>query len=149
MTTTTQTQTSNNNAVDGANANQGGANSQDGGAAAANNGANQNANHNAGGANQAGAEDYQKKFSESTTENQRIMAILKKNGIDPKTGERAQQQDDYGNDSASGSQFFTDTDLEAAFPSYNTINLSTNYRALIADFYYPDGSTGFTVSSIS
>jgi len=108
--------------VDGANANQGGGNSQDGGAAAANNGANQNANQsNANAANQAGAVDYQKKFGESTTENQRFMDILKKNGIDPKTGERAQAQDDQGANDASGSPHFTDTDLEAAFPSYNTM----------------------------
>lgn len=109
--------------MDGANANQGSGNSQGtGGAAAANNGANQNANQsNANAANQANAIDYEKKFGESTTENQRFMDILKKNGIDPKTGERLQTQNDDAGDGASGNAFFSDTDLEAAFPSYNTM----------------------------
>lgn len=44
---------------------------------------------------------------------------------------------------------FTAAPINGYNASSATINLSTNYRALIADFYYPDGSTGFTVSSIS
>ena len=86
---------------------------------------NANQNQNAGG-NQGGGEDYKTKFSESTKEAQRLLDVLKANGIDPKTGKKA----DAGNNNAGGQgnnngandqQFFTDADLEAAFPSFSTM----------------------------
>lgn len=115
------------NQQDGSNANQGGDNSQgqggsqnQGGGAA---GGNANANQDQGaGGNQAGGEDYKVKFGESTKENQRLMDIFKKNGIDPKTGEKVQTgnaNNQVGNDA--GATFFTDEELEATFPSYATM----------------------------
>lgn len=139
MTDTTQTnkdQGANNNANqgnDGANANnQGGDNSQGQGN---NQGANQgaganNANANQGanqGNNQAGAEDYKKKFGESTTENQRLMKLMQDAGIDPKTGKKLDAGQGGANDNTNqnnqgaGDTYFTDDELEATFPSYATM----------------------------
>lgn len=42
---------------------------------------------------------------------------------------------------------FTSAPVNGYVSNSTTINLSNNYRAIIADFYYPDGTTGFTVSS--
>jgi hypothetical protein len=54
--------------------------------------------------------DYKEKFGESTTENQRLMEIMKSNGIDPKTGEPINKPADItpkGDDPST----FTDADL--------------------------------------
>jgi len=118
----------NNQGKDGANANQGGDNSQDQGNQSHNQDSS-NANQGAGNGNQAG-DDYQKKFSESTREAQRLLDVLKQNGIDPKTGKKAEAGDDnndagdsynqgQGNDASD--TFFSDDELAATFPSYATM----------------------------
>jgi len=119
---------------DGGNANQGGGNSQGQGG---NQGGNQGGQHQGGsnqggnnqGGNQAGGEDFKVKFGESTKENQRIMDILKKNGIDPKTGKKVQGAGDGGASGEgnqgggdAGATFFSDEELEATFPSYSTMS---------------------------
>jgi len=108
---------------DGANANQGGDNSQAQGNQNQNQGGNQNPNQGAGnGQPPAGDVDYKKKFGESTTENQKYRDALKANGIDPNTlkpiaGNQGVDPNDYNNDGA-GDTFFTDEELAQTFPSY-------------------------------
>jgi len=128
-------------AQDGNNANQGGGNSQgQGGNQNQNQGGdkgNQGANQGAGdGGNQAGADDYKTKFSESSKEANRLLDVLKANGIDPKTGKKADSGDNNGgnanqgnNDGAGELPFFTDQDLEAAFPSF--VAMSDEEKALL------------------
>ena len=123
----------NNNAgaQDGANnnANQGGGNNQgQGGNQNNGNGAgNANQNQNNGGNQGAGGDDYKKKFGESTTENQRLMQVLKDAGIDPKTGKKIEGAGDGGNANAGNNNgtgdvpYFTDDELEATFPSFATM----------------------------
>ena len=81
------------------------------------------------GSNQAGQDDYKVKFSESTKENQRLMALLKDAGIDPKTGQPFQQNvgQEAGNEQFSqrGANIFenqqqplTDEELQQAIPGF-------------------------------
>lgn len=144
MTDTSQTQNNGNQnggQQDGNNnANQGGNNSQgQGGNQNQNQGGdkgNQGANQGGGnGGNQGGAVDYEKKFSESSKEANRLLEVLKANGIDPKTGKKADSGNNGGgnaNDGGNGANdlpFFTDADLEAAFPSFGT--MSDEEKALL------------------
>lgn len=122
---------------DGGNANQGGGNSQEnkGGNQGGNQGAgqgNQNANQGGDqGNNQGGGgEDYKKKFTDSSTEAQRLLKLLTDAGIDPKTGKKAEGGNNAGGGNANGGNqggandqtFFTDADLEATFPSFATMS---------------------------
>lgn len=43
---------------------------------------------------------------------------------------------------------YTSAPVNGYSASSSVINLDTNYRALIADYYYPDGSTGFTINNV-
>lgn len=118
-------------AQDGANnANQGGDNNQgQGGNQNNGNGAgNANQNQNNGGNQGAGDQDYKKKFSESTTENQRLMKALQDAGIDPKTGKKTEgggnnegNANAGNNEGAGDAPYFTDDELEATFPSFSTM----------------------------
>lgn len=124
----------NNQGNDGNNANQGGDNSQgNGGNQNKGNGAGQgnqgNANQNQNNGGNQGGDDFKVKFGESTKENQRLMQVLKDAGIDPKTGKKAEGNGDGGNNQqnqggAADQQFFTDAELEAAFPSFATMSES-------------------------
>ncbi len=117
--------------ADNANAN------QDQGTQAVNDDANKNGQANGGdNANNAnanngegGADDFKKKFGESTTENQRLMDAMKANGIDPKTGKPVASNNNQGadnrganndnlNNDAGDSSNFTDTELEKAIPGF-------------------------------
>lgn len=124
---------------DAGNANQGGGNSQD-----KNKGKNQGGDQGAGGGNAGnanqgsgqggdqggGGEDYKKKFTDSSTEAQRLLKILTDAGIDPKTGKAKEGGNNAGGGNANqGNQggandqsFFTDADLEATFPSFATMS---------------------------
>lgn len=123
---------------DAGNANQGGGNSQ--GGKGKNQGGNQGGQGgNANGSNQGGGqggdqggggEDYKKKFTDSSTEAQRLLKLLTDAGIDPKTGKKAEGGNNAGGGNANqGNQgaaddqtFFTDADLEATFPSFATMS---------------------------
>lgn len=88
-----------------------------------------NANNANDGKGEGGEVNYEKKFGESTTENQRVMGILKANGIDPETGkpidgknnqngagDQEANKDTSGNDNSFDG--FTDTELEKAIPGF-------------------------------
>ena len=112
-----------NGGQDGGNATQGGGNSQGQGGSGTGNGG-QDPNRVQGGASQAGV-DYKVKFGESTTENQRLMQVLKEAGIDPKTGKKAEAGEgatQTGTGNAGEQPYFTDEDLHAAFPSFATMS---------------------------
>lgn len=118
-------------------ANQGGGNSQGQGGNQGNQGGQNGGNdggsnqgNNQGGNQGGGGEDYKKKFTDSSTEAQRLLKILTDAGIDPKTGKKAEGGNNAGGGNANqGNQggandqsFFTDADLEATFPSFATMS---------------------------
>lgn len=77
----------------------------------------------AGGEPVANGEDYKTKFSESSKEANRLLEVLKQNGIDPKTGTKADAPATLpDSEPASGLPNFTDAELEATFPSYATMS---------------------------
>lgn len=87
--------------------------------------------HNApagGKAPQNPQEDYEKKFGESTKENQRLMEIMKAKGLDPKTGEplapQAPRQPAPNTPSFAGAEprTFTDEDLSKAIPGFAALS---------------------------
>lgn len=88
--------------------------------------------HNApagGKAPQNPQEDYEKKFGESTKENQRLMEIMKAKGLDPKTGEPLAPQGQRSpapsnNPQPAGAEprTFTDEDLTKAIPGFAALS---------------------------
>ena len=88
---------------------------------------NANANRSEG-----GDINYEKKFGESTTENQRLMEIMKANGLDPKTGKPVAGDNNQergnriaNNDNSSNSDSFdnfTDSELEKAIPGFTYLS---------------------------
>ncbi len=73
--------------------------------------------------------NYQEKFGESTRENQRLMELVRQNGIDPKTGQRVQPQGTPApaapadpTQQPSNPQSYNDDQLAQAIPGFNALN---------------------------
>lgn len=82
-----------------------------------------------GGAGEApeGDVDYKKKFSESTTEANRLLEALKANGIDPKTGKKLEAGAEGADPKPTEPERadlpeLSEEELETAFPSYQMLS---------------------------
>jgi hypothetical protein len=84
-----------------------------------------NPNPEGGQGGEGGDVDYKEKFGQSTTENQRLMGVLKENGIDPETGKKI-SADPAPNPTPTPERNdlpqFSEEELANAFPSYPLMN---------------------------